>query len=426
MTMSSYWFAPTPTALSSRRLSLDLGLRAADLYFRELVVPGLGRVWFARQLSWSVAALALHESLGKAGGKVPRPTAICRGIEALACKLEYQTGADAPSPRILGLRAFRRDNGTRWDFDHLRKPAHYVQNTHRQSSTRALRVDEGLGLANGARFEGMELTPIGRALARELLTQPVDKGGTTLEKWLCRWITGEIVYSGGGRSLPRALSPESATPGELALVRSRLLETAPPAGPTRARLASALGRKPLKPAVLLQRVIDTLRNDGYSQHADQVSAAQAFGAMLDRLREAVSCLTHAIQPARGGVEIAWLVKDARLKRALRDVQLATNGYVKKAMSAEITETTSHAFAARLLAAEEPEAVRLIVQRGGELLCLADDKVFRGALFRVVSMVDDEPDPDSGATSIEPDRTGRTFRIANLHELLLECDQGSRR
>lgn len=424
--MSSYWFAPAPTALSSRRLSLDLGLRAADLYFRDLVVPELGRVWFVRQLSWSVAALALHDSLAKGSGRVPKPTVICRGVEALACKLEYQRRPDAPSSRILGRRAFGRDTKSIWGFDHLRRPTNYVQNTHRQSSTRALRVDGGLGLATGTRFDGMALTPIGRELAEALLMQRVDKGSTTLEKWLRRWITGELVYSGGGHSLLRALSPECATPAERRIVKARLLETDTAGSQTRARLANALGREQHEPHALLAHVIAGLRKDGHSHQATEVSAAQAFGAVLDRLREAVSCLTHAIRTARGGVEVARLIKDVRLTRALRDVRLATDRYVVKATRARITESTSHEFAARLHAADERESVRLIVRRSGELLCLADDKVFRGSLFRRVSTVDDESALEDGAASIEPDRTGRTFRIANLHELLLECASGDGR
>ena len=87
---SLYWFAPAPAQVSSQRLSLDFDLRSADLFYRELVVPELGRIWFARQLSWPVAALALHKELAGVGSNPPKPTAICHGIEALACKLEYR------------------------------------------------------------------------------------------------------------------------------------------------------------------------------------------------------------------------------------------------------------------------------------------------------------------------------------------------
>jgi len=92
MSEVAYWFSPAPSEISSSRISLDFGLRSADLLFRELVVPELGRVWFVRQLSWPVAALALHEAMQGRGSSPPKPTAICHGIEALACKLDAPLG----------------------------------------------------------------------------------------------------------------------------------------------------------------------------------------------------------------------------------------------------------------------------------------------------------------------------------------------
>ena len=106
---ATYWFSPAPSEVTSSRISLDFDLRAADLFFRELVVPELGRIWFARQLSWPLAALALHEDLASHGSNPPKPTAICHGIEALACKLEYLVDPQDPSHRNLGRRAFGRD-----------------------------------------------------------------------------------------------------------------------------------------------------------------------------------------------------------------------------------------------------------------------------------------------------------------------------
>src|SRR4051812_2870034 len=111
------WFSPAPSELSSSRISLDFDLRAADLFFRELVVPELGRIWFIRQLSWPLAALALHEALASQGSSDPKPAAICHGIEALACKLEFLVDPREPSPRILGRRAFGRDTEREvWSF----------------------------------------------------------------------------------------------------------------------------------------------------------------------------------------------------------------------------------------------------------------------------------------------------------------------
>ncbi|MCX6925177.1 MAG: hypothetical protein NT154_18485, partial [Verrucomicrobia bacterium] len=107
---STYWFSPAPSEVSSSRISLDFGLRSVDFFFRELVVPELGRIWFVRQLSWPLASLALHESIQRQGSNAPKPTAICHGIEALACKMEYQVDPQGPFERILGSRAFRHDH----------------------------------------------------------------------------------------------------------------------------------------------------------------------------------------------------------------------------------------------------------------------------------------------------------------------------
>lgn len=103
------WFAPEPDDDVGTRLTLDFWLRRADLFFRQLVVPELGRVWFVRQLSWPVAALHLRATPRKHGGNVPRPAVLANALEALACKLEYFHGGEARSARILGVRAFGRD-----------------------------------------------------------------------------------------------------------------------------------------------------------------------------------------------------------------------------------------------------------------------------------------------------------------------------
>src|ERR1022692_4015945 len=166
MIASACWFSPAPSEVSSSRISLDFGLRSADFFFRDLVVPELGRIWFVRQLSWPLASLALHEAIQSQGSNAPKPTAICHGIEALACKLEYQVDPQGPFERILGSRAFGHDHDALVrSFEHLRQSSNYVRNTHRQAATRALRQEGGLGFATGSRFDLLELEPVGRALA---------------------------------------------------------------------------------------------------------------------------------------------------------------------------------------------------------------------------------------------------------------------
>jgi hypothetical protein len=424
---ATYWFSPAPSEILSSRLSLDFDLRAADLFFRELVVPGLGRIWFARQLSWPLAALALHEELSCHGSNAPKPTAICHGIEALACKLEYLADPQHPSRRILGRRAFGRDVEQEvWLFHRLRQATSYVRNTHRQAATRALRPDGGLGFAGGARFDLLELEPVGKALADAFLDQTVGQGGTTLRKWLVGWVRGEKELPAAHESFRKALSPEDPTDGERDLVRSRLLGTSTPASEKRQRLARAVGRAADLPEIE-EVVVARLREAGHSEQADEVVAARAFGAMLDRARDAVANLTRAVAPGRRRVLLATLVSDTPIKRSIKDLRTAAKNYVQKADTAGVKEATSHAFADAVVAADDSEAIRLLIGRAGEVLGLANGFVVQGSLFRVVDATDDTSDLEDSAESIEPDQvaranTGRMFRIANLHELLRDVAQ----
>ncbi|MFH1739026.1 MAG: hypothetical protein ABIH23_08455 [bacterium] len=420
---STNWFSPAPSEVSSSRISLDFGLRAADLFFRELVVPELGRIWFVRQFSWPLASLALHESLQGEGSNAPKPTAICHGIESLACKLEYREYPKDPSARILGRRAFGRDTeSVVWSFQRLHQPLNYVRNTHRQAATRAIRQDGGLGFATGVRFDLLELEPVGRALAGVFLEQRVGKGGTSLHKWLLGWLRGKRDIPDWSETLVEALSPEHPTANERDLVRSRVLETSTAHCKTRQHLVRAFGRAMDLPDIE-GVVVPRLRDAGHRRQADEVIAARAFGAMLDRARDATAKLTRAVEPGRGGLPVATLARDAALRKALAALRDAAKNFSLKTSTAGITEPTSQAFAEALLgAADDLQAIKFLVGRVAQVLGLADDSVIRGALFRVVDATESLDGLEEGADSIEPDRTGRTFRIANLHSLLRDAGQ----
>lgn len=416
---STHWFSPAPSEVSSSRISLDFGLRAADLFFRELVVPELGRIWFVRQFSWPLAALVLHESLQDQSSNVRKPTAICHGIEALACKLEYgDHNHPSESSRILGRRAFGRDRDRLVrSFEQLHSPSNYVRNTHRQAATRAVRQDGGLGFATGVRFDLLELEPVGRALAEAFLEQRVGKGGTSLRKWLLGWLRGGRDLSDWSETLVEALSPEHPTAEEQGLVRSRVLETSTATCETRRNLVRAFGRTVDLPDIE-KVVVPRLRDAGHGKQADQVIAARAFGAVLDRARDATAKLTRAVEPGRGGVPVATLARDAALRKALAALRAAAKNFSSKASTAGVTESASRAFAETLLGmADDLQAIRYLVGRVGQVLGLSDDSVIRGALFRVVAATESLDGLEEGAASIEPDRTGRTFRILNLHSLL---------
>lgn len=421
---ASLWFAPTPSDVSNSRLSLDFGVRSADLAFRELVVPGLGRVWFVRQLSWAVAALALRaELVGRA--RAPKASAIAHGIEALASKLVFRTRPDAG--RLLGTRAFRRDDGLEvWDFERLHRRAHYVQNTQRQAASRALRTEGGLGLASGARFDLYELEEVGKNLASAFLEQPVGRGGGKLRSTLLRWVAGESdAVSPFSRTLPEALGAWSPSAGERGSVRARLLETTGNDAEKRRRLAKAIGSGARLPSIE-DAVVPRLRRAGHEQQAKEVLAARAFGTLLGASRAAVAEMTGPVEGATGGVAVATLARSPRIRSSTEAVREAAGRATSAAVEAGISGIafeSSRRFISELSA--DGGAVRIVEvlsSRSGGLLSHVDGRILRGPLFRVLQS---EDEGGGGGESIDPeegvvDRDG-TFRIESFHSLLRDLD-----
>lgn len=419
---TTQWFSPSPDEFPSNRISLDFGLRSADQYFRELVVPEIGRIWFVRQISWPLAALLLHEELISRGGNSPKPTSICHGIEALACKLEYRNNSDPEtrSRHVLGSRAFNRDNNDEaWSFKQLHQAKNYVRNTHRQAATRALNIDGGLGFANGSRFDLLELEPIGRTLAETFLNQRVGQGKSSLRNWLCDWIEGDKEVPRNPNTLLMALSPENASNEEREIVRSRLFGTTTAQCNTRKNLAIAVGQAE-KMRDIDKDIIVRLRQ-GHQQQAAQVIAARAFGALLDRSRDVVAALTCVMEHTSSGVSLSSLVSDKAIKDSIKNLRTAAGGFLKKAKSADISESASKTFATAVSDPDDSTVIKLMVSHSGDVLWLADSSITRGSLFRLISNTDSASDLEDGAISIEPDRTGRTFRIANFHALLREVN-----
>jgi len=420
--VSTYWFTALQSAQELSRVSLDFGLRRADRLLRELVVPEMGRIWFVRQLSWPVAALALRDELrGIANVKA---SSISHGLEALGCKLAWET--DRKGEGILGKRAFARDVDKKiWRFKELRDPRNYVRNTHRQAATRALRTEGGIGLATGARFDVLELTGIGRQLADAFLNQSVGKGGGRLRKPLVEWIRGdeEITPS---QTLRHALSPSHPTAEECKLVRARVFgaDTLGCTKRSRARVAVGAAAEMRD----LREVAQRLREKGHVVQSEEVLVAYAFGSMIDRARDLASVLSDKVRETRVGLPLVDAGRDSKIREAASALQEEAKKYGKQADIAKFNESKSRAFARGLDGADIVAVVSLIAKSTPQIFSLADDRVMRGALFRVVEsseslqVIEAESARDGDAAeAIEPDRTNQTFRLANLHALVRDLD-----
>lgn len=412
--MGAYWFAALPSKQERSRVTLDFGLSRADRQLRERVVPELGKVWFVRQLSWPVAAIALREQLRGSG--TSKASTISHGLEALGCKLEWDINPD--SERLLGKRAFGRDSDDEvWAFDKLKIKKHYVQNTHRQAATRTIRSNGGLGLASGPRFDSYVLTPTGQQLADAFLEQPVGKGGGKLRLRLEDWIRTDTIELSA--TLREAVAPSYPSDRERELVHARVFGVTGDACERRVNAAHALGHGAEHREML--EVASRLRDSGHTVHANDVVAAHAFGMMIDRSRDLAAVMSTRVEEATHGWPLAEAKTDKAIKSAAAALKASAAVFLHHADIAKFDEPRSRAYA-HAVAKDVLDIVTKVARETAEVFIVAESRIMRGPLFRIVESSAakrealEQKDDEDGADTIEPDGTHQTFRLANLHAL----------
>lgn len=195
--MTEAWGILQPDDIPSARRLQSLGLTRAIRRFNERAVPGMGGLWFAMPLIWSMLGIAVARKLER------RPIEAANAVEALAMKLALDDGDGKAHSRVRGRRKLPRVG---WTFQALRKPGAYVTQPFRQTCTQPL-VTLGLVEGTSARFNSFRLAHDG-----ERLLEPLAAVSYQIEKWV----------GGGKRHDWGALSAIVPTAGIPAAMRAEL------------------------------------------------------------------------------------------------------------------------------------------------------------------------------------------------------------
>ena len=170
--MTEAWGILRPDDIPSARRLQSLDLTRAIRRFNESAVPGMGGLWFAMPLIWSMLGITVARKLEC------RPIEVANAVEALAMKLVLNYGEEKAHSRVRGRRNLPRVG---WAFEVLSKPGAYVTQPFRQTCTQPL-VTLGLVEGTSARFNSFRLTHDGERIL-ELLesTAPVRY---EIERWV--------------------------------------------------------------------------------------------------------------------------------------------------------------------------------------------------------------------------------------------------
>ena len=214
------WGLLGPETLASERRTRTLGLGATVRAFNDLAVPGLGGVWFGKELLLATLGVAIAERI-RNSGKRARNIEVSNAVEALACWLALDFTGWKRDPRLRGaLKLFGKKD---LSFPVVSKRNFYVTQPMRQATVQPLRV-LGLVEANGERFNAFRCTEVGVAFIDAACDDYRPHKRSVLDH-LAMWAMGIHDDVKTSSELRKALSPlEPLSKSAREFLRERIVQ----------------------------------------------------------------------------------------------------------------------------------------------------------------------------------------------------------
>lgn len=396
------WGAVEPKDFAHMRLRLDFGLRRAIMGFNEWAVPGLGGVFFVRQLSWACMGLHLQPEIDTSA----TPARIAEALEAFASWIVVRRDPQARlEHRIQGKRKFA--GRTSLSFSDIAKGGAYVTVPFRRSATRAL---PGLNLCvrEETRFSELKLTRAGMDLAELALVS-----GGDARPWLKDWIEqGDKFTKKVQPAIKAALVPSLASPAEKRLVLERVRGDSRRADlekllshHTNAMLATKSGRASF------------LADVHHAEHAARLSTCFAFEDVRTSTLLAAQAVSDAIRSSAQRVHLLAERQDvADAFAALgRDCDVLRKG------AATGTPVDASGFCAEQSGSRGlEERVALLVGRAPMVFSMIDGRVDQGVAYTSKPLVADDA-YDLQENDMQDDVYGVPRPLLRLRKLLADAE-----
>lgn len=181
------WGLLGPENINLSRRARSLGLARAVRAFNNLAVPGMGNVFYAKQIFYPLLGLKVAE-IARENGKRVSNIEVANAIEAAACWIGFKNNGNNKDVRLRGIR--KLPNKQINDFEQVRKRSFYVTNPFRMGTVKAL---PSLNLVenDATRFNSFRLTDSGEGLIESIAQNFNDsRRSQHLEDVLVNWIKG--------------------------------------------------------------------------------------------------------------------------------------------------------------------------------------------------------------------------------------------
>ena len=201
------WGLLGPETLASERRTRTLGLGATVRSFNDRAVPGLGGVWFGKQLLLATLGVAIADRV-RNSGKRAQNIDVTNAIEALACWLALDSNGWRRDARLRG--ALKLSGRKDLSFATVCKRNFYVTQPMRQATVQPLRA-LGMVESSGERFNAFRCTGQGDAFIDAAWRAFRPHKRSVLDH-LVLWATGIHDDVKNSWELKKALSPLEPMP----------------------------------------------------------------------------------------------------------------------------------------------------------------------------------------------------------------------
>ncbi len=412
------WGILGPDTLSSQRRTRTLQLGATVRAFNDLAVPGMGGVWFGKQLFLATLGVCIAERVRQAGKQVTN-IETANAIEALGCWLALDDNGWHRDPRVRGATKMRRDN--RLDFAYVRRPRFYVTQPMRQATIQPLR-SLGLVESSGERFNGFSITNVGREFIEDVCGG-VQSFSMKVEKRLVSWASGvdDRVKSS---PLRKALSPIEVMPIDgRRFLRERLVASDDTDASRRKNALAWVDSCRANPYLPIHW------NDKPTMIDDEHWRNLHAGARFFLARDAAITLLDKIEELIGSRTVKKLSLTEPLPTAIVDhceELLAIASEFLADGCDPSPQDGATVFCQQCVVDSPAIAIRHLLAREGRVLQLNGDEIVPGSAFRGVP-ADEAPEivsDEDGGTETPPPETvswppGISQRVRNLFLLNLD-------
>ncbi|MGC9195291.1 MAG: hypothetical protein ACP5IL_07540 [Syntrophobacteraceae bacterium] len=412
--MESGWGLLGPETIGSTRRTRTLGLGRSVRLFNNLAVPGMGGVWFGKQLLLATLGVSVAEKARAAGAKV-RNIETANAIEALACWLSF-TGNDWKSDdRLRGKTKLQRLKDTKdYSFKRFRQRKFYVTQPMRMACVETL-PSLGFVDTDGTRFSGFRVSRAGQEFLEAAFKDftPYHRNVNVIDH-LVKWVRGEDAPI-NSNELRDALSPiVTLQERTRKILKERLLQ-----GNQRREnslswmetIRTTPGTKPdweKKPLNIQDDV-----------HWDDLKAGALFFKTRDVAVEVLDALeTHIGNKGEG---CRFSLKD-QVPKSVGDAVIELQKAAEAFLDVKRKDEDANRFCRDCVIPDNQKVLQTLVERDGRVLRLAGQYVLPGPAFRGALLVESEDDDGNGspeAASTIPLPDGISYRMRNLYLLNLD-------